>query len=426
MHYCNISQEAMDRIQYSYSDILTFTDVYFHISEFLSGHEEEATANIFKHHHYYPPFDYHSCHVLVTGLPQHVYHDIYEWGQRDSVCCFIYEYRPRVRGILNRYGYDGESYIFLFDGKKHYVTIFSQIQETADDILPLAQEINDCLQQLYEQYLFDAPSEYSNFTAVSPRIISYNEVSTAFFRTKDYLALHYFHRESIAIDDAWVQAHRHPLMHLEYDEQIAKLKDTLYAANLDDTLATLHTLFFGLILPTLSFDELDSFLLTVRNILFSYATVCGYPAPIDENMFQYKQYPHLWACHHAISAQIQQLVAFVQQEKRSYSTITIDAILYMRTHYGSNIYIDSIAGAIHTAPNYLSHVFKKDTGTTIHQYLTDVRIEKAKKLLTASDARLHEIAVEVGFATSKYFASVFRKNVGMTPADYRKAQRENS
>ncbi len=420
MHYYNTSPEAMEKIWHIYSDTLTFTDLYFHISELLAGHEEAATVALFSQYNYHPPFDFRNCRVLVTGLPQHIYHTIYDWGQRDSVCCFIYEYRPAVRQILNQNGYDGESYIFLFDGKKHYVTLFSQIRSDANPVLPMAQEINDLLQGLYERYLFDGPSEYSNFTAVSPLITSYDEISTAFFSTKNHLNLHFFHRPSVAIDDVWIRAHTHPLMHLEYNEHLAHFQEALYAADLSQTLDLLQTLFFEDILPTMSFEECDSFLLSIRNTLISYATVCGFPHWIPEELFQCRQYPHLWECHKTIAQRITQIIDHTHREKKSYCPITIDAILYIRTHYSDNIYIESIADAIHTAPNYLSHVFKKDTGMTVHQYLTDLRIHKAQKLLTDPSLKTQQIAEKVGFSSAKYFNLVFRKAQGISPADYRK------
>ena len=108
MHYYNTSDEAMLRIYNSYSDTLSFTDFHFHLCEILSGHEEKATTSLFSSLNYQPPFDFHSCYVLVTGLPQSVYHEVYDWGQRDSVCCFMYEYRPYVRSLLQQNGFDGD------------------------------------------------------------------------------------------------------------------------------------------------------------------------------------------------------------------------------------------------------------------------------------------------------------------------------
>ena len=81
--------------------------------------------------------------------------------------------------------------------------------------------------------------------------------------------------------------------------------------------------------------------------------------------------------------------------------------------------IQFIAKKLYVTPNYLSTLFKKATGKTISQYLTDIRIEKALELLKNSDCKLYDIAKSVGYNDGKYFSKVFEKAVGIKPKIYR-------
>ncbi len=71
------------------------------------------------------------------------------------------------------------------------------------------------------------------------------------------------------------------------------------------------------------------------------------------------------------------------------------------------------------SPNYLSAVFSQNMQKTFIEYVTEKRIEKAKKLLRQTDKPSSEIAKEVGYRDAHYFSFVFRKLVGRNPREYR-------
>jgi len=72
------------------------------------------------------------------------------------------------------------------------------------------------------------------------------------------------------------------------------------------------------------------------------------------------------------------------------------------------------------SPTYLAGLFKKDTGTTIHRHLNELRVRRACRMLVDSDDRISTIALECGFATSQHFARVFRQHTGNGAAEYRR------
>ncbi|HEX2945173.1 MAG TPA: response regulator [Clostridia bacterium] len=91
----------------------------------------------------------------------------------------------------------------------------------------------------------------------------------------------------------------------------------------------------------------------------------------------------------------------------------------IRQRYRENIGISSISDEIYLSPNYISHIFREETGETITQYITKVRMEKAKELLRSSDVKILEIAEYLGFENAHYFSTVFKKYTGIHPQKFR-------
>ena len=87
--------------------------------------------------------------------------------------------------------------------------------------------------------------------------------------------------------------------------------------------------------------------------------------------------------------------------------------------YMENISIQSIAEQIYLSPNYMCAIFKQETGQTINQYITHIRIEAAKTLLEQSMVRLSDIGYFVGYSEPSYFSKIFKKYTALTPKEYR-------
>jgi len=98
---------------------------------------------------------------------------------------------------------------------------------------------------------------------------------------------------------------------------------------------------------------------------------------------------------------------------------------FIREHSGQKFSLDEIAGALFVNGNYLSRVFRRETGCTLLWYHNAVRCEKAKKLLSESDLPVTEVGAAVGFVSPAHFSHVFRKMTGITPSAWRNEPEEN-
>ena len=82
-----------------------------------------------------------------------------------------------------------------------------------------------------------------------------------------------------------------------------------------------------------------------------------------------------------------------------------------------------LAQSVHCAPDYLSHLFRKETGTRLADYINRSRITQAKHLLEVTPLAVKEVAWSCGFEAPGYFTRLFRRLEGVTPRAWRRAQR---
>ena len=110
-----------------------------------------------------------------------------------------------------------------------------------------------------------------------------------------------------------------------------------------------------------------------------------------------------------------------QTENSHYSRMVIDAMGYIHRNFSkADLSLNEIANQLHISVGYLCMLFKQEKGVTLKNYITDVRIEEAKRLLERDYMKIYEICAAVGYHSSQYFSQVFFKKVGMYPAEYRK------
>lgn len=92
---------------------------------------------------------------------------------------------------------------------------------------------------------------------------------------------------------------------------------------------------------------------------------------------------------------------------------------YIKNNYSRDISLDEVSQKVNISPYYFSKIFKEDVGEGFVEYLTGIRMEKAKELLTTTEYSMKEICSMVGYADPNYFSRSFKKKVGVTPTEYK-------
>lgn len=102
------------------------------------------------------------------------------------------------------------------------------------------------------------------------------------------------------------------------------------------------------------------------------------------------------------------------------SRSVLEVMRYIQGHYMENTAVEDLARIAFFTPNYLSTLFRKETGQTISQYEAYCRIQAAASMLKSTRKSISEIAEAVGYRDIRHFSKVFQKAMGMTPSEYRK------
>ena len=103
------------------------------------------------------------------------------------------------------------------------------------------------------------------------------------------------------------------------------------------------------------------------------------------------------------------------------------AVDFIDSHYmDEEISLNTVANVANVSSNHFSALFSQNMGQTFTEYLTDLRMNKAKELLRCTAMRSSEIAGEVGYKDAHYFSYLFKKTQGMTPSDYRKVREDKA
>ena len=99
--------------------------------------------------------------------------------------------------------------------------------------------------------------------------------------------------------------------------------------------------------------------------------------------------------------------------------VIVKAKEYIANNYNKRYFLDSVATYVDKSPYYFSKLFKDETGENFIDYLTNIRIEKAKEMLSNKELSIKEICINVGYSDPNYFSRTFKKCIGITPSEYR-------
>lgn len=111
-------------------------------------------------------------------------------------------------------------------------------------------------------------------------------------------------------------------------------------------------------------------------------------------------------------------------EKRYQDIISSAKNIINDSYKSSDISLNSVASSVGLSASYFSSVFARETGQTFKEYLTDIRMEKAKELLMCTSMQAAEIGYKVGYKDPHYFSFIFKKKQGCSPTEYRNRRKE--
>lgn len=100
-----------------------------------------------------------------------------------------------------------------------------------------------------------------------------------------------------------------------------------------------------------------------------------------------------------------------------------DAKRFIQQHYQEALRLEDVSSAVGFNATYFSAMFKKETGQNFMDYLTELRMNKAKELLCSDENSVQDVADQIGYRDLKYFSRLFKKTTGISPSEYKKLYR---
>ncbi|OUM97548.1 MAG: hypothetical protein A9Z00_09810 [Thermobacillus sp. ZCTH02-B1] len=117
---------------------------------------------------------------------------------------------------------------------------------------------------------------------------------------------------------------------------------------------------------------------------------------------------------------LEEMAVAVQAQKENKNNLVMERCLhYIHSHLGEEFSLEDLAQKHYYNASYFSTLFKKYTGMNFTEYVTQLRVETAYRILLETDKKIYEVAQEVGYKDVKYFIKLFKKHYGLTPEECR-------
>jgi len=109
-------------------------------------------------------------------------------------------------------------------------------------------------------------------------------------------------------------------------------------------------------------------------------------------------------------------LVYFDEKTKKYNTRIRKAIKYIIEHYSENLSVQIVGKKVGLSASYFGSLFKEETGTSFHQFLTTIRLNRAEDMLRSSEYNVNEVAFACGFSDPFYFSKVYKENTGIPPS----------
>ena len=295
--------------------------------------------------------------------------------------------------------YDGQLPIIIF--KNEQQSYRAQAISIAKDILKIGK------QQQKEGWFIGIGNEYSSLSEVRE---SYKQARIASSNTT--IPIKYRFIQDVPILNGTEE--RKQKMYLKKD-----LADYVRLGQWDQLKTSTYHLIQAYEVEGLEIQQAQQYLLEVLWSIWSIVSEIGIEATTPIYKFQVLNYRQLRA---ETTTLLQSLQHSYDQYYKNLESDTIQQIkLYIMENSQQNISLEMLSDKVGLSPIYISKMFKEKFGINYIEYLTECRIEKAKKMLADPEKSIKEITLEIGYHEPNYFSKVFKKMCNVTPREYRKA-----
>lgn len=402
----------------------SYTRLIF-LNEMLSGQDIEYIDNLIEYEKE-PPlrFNQEQCYIGLLGLKKVVYSGYYRLTTNEYMEIYV-TFEQMAAAYFADHHLNGEIALTLYSDKQIAV-IFSVSEKSDVTAMGIFKYLQDTLQQMYQE-TFLKDGIYGNQTFILTEPISRAQIPEYYQSLQKLSNLSYFLEKPGLVWREWIRQKRREAE----PEEIRELRKQLFQAVNDcdkETCAeALEDLFLRKIKNSFDFYLLQENLVTLKRFYTQICNVYDIPMETDRNiLFDGTRYPKIEQLKEAIQKAFFSCMDIDARKGQQYSRIVRECIQILKANYcRPDISLTYAAEQINISPSYLSSAFNREVQSNIARYIINLRMEKAKELLMDRRLNISEIAVAVGFENKRYFSEVFKKEMKMTPREFRQQGFEN-
>lgn len=358
----------------------------------------------------------------LSGLKKTVYYGVYGWEAEDYLRTVYDPWRLRVEDLMEEKGYDGNVFMVMEEDIKQMAVLFSPSERPQCTPEELAEEINALGQQIYEKEIFQGDARYCNVTALSKELHGFAGIREGYLQTRKLNDLSFFHMEPGVLTAHRVTGLRNGADYRIVIGECHRLRQALDEGNAAACRRRLDSLLLKTVKGAYRWTLLQDALSYCKHMLELRCTARGVERIDLETLCDPASYLRIEECVQALWPVLERLCALTA-EQGSYQELMLRAVYYIKLHYAQDIALSDVAQYADVNPNYLSGTFQKEMGLSVREFITNERVEAAKKLLEKSELRVSDVSEAVGVHDVKYFSRLFKKAVGLTPGEYREGNK---
>ena len=403
------------------NQILSNKDEYckrYILNECLFGQSYEQILEMLHEMDTHININFDNCILILSGIEKRFYTSKIHM-KRKNYLNINNEVKSYMNRLAQQYHFIYEVICVNYDVSKLIALVISFEQDKIDG-LELASKIGGFIQKAFEKQGLTNQMYIKNHTILSEEIHTFDIFQKQFEYMLKQHRLSFF-----CMDQPIEKVNNYTISEMaNIDEKLEGLEEAIFATNPKKLENTLHYLMSQLkeTRSVISCYELLSSLkkrLLIMNEL--------YELNLDERILSVLSVSQYCCVEEMEDAIFQLLKCFIPNEvveHKKISALTLKCLHYLKRHYTENIGLNEVAYHFKVAPAYLSRIFNQDISISMPQYITNLRMEKAKKLLVNSDKKIVEIAESVGYHNAQYFCLQFKKNTQLRPQEYRNMYRQ--
>lgn len=355
-------------------------------------------------------------YFFLTGLKKEIYSMLFS---SETYMDIFFLFKEKVGIIMNAQNWTGDVFIVWKSDEKQIALLLSPKDSPRCSALTLAEIIHQLFEDICQQYLKYSDTIYHNTTALCGPFCGYPAISTGYHQARLLNDLSFLHTDNAILTEEIILKRKN---HADYStvlDRCMELRSFIDVGDNTQAQKLLKHLFLNILRHSYNLSLCDDALAFLKSTLQIRCTVYNViPSDSFDTLCSRIHYHRIEDCLDTLQAVISTLCNAIKIQGPNTKPI-LSARYYISLHYREYLILNDIARYVGTNPNYLSGKFKDETGLSIRNYISKLRLNTAQHLLICSENTITQIAQEVGFEDVRYFTRVFKRYCGCTPTEFR-------